>query len=313
MNDKLLNNDFDSELSPAEAASIDRILRETAEFDDSSVDYDAMLNGLKARAKAEGIVVFPAARTKKKNGLAKRLALGAATAAAVFVVGLSAMFVLNRIGSGASNSSPIEALVPDDAKQDGDKTVSNIVTAKATLGPKEDQPAATEAVRSGSESPISVVDTDAPEETLEPDYSPFPTEFPTKGGSAGYVDLSSFDEEPAEPEDLVPVDLPTCMNLRQPSEHEFGDPTLSAEAFGEADGQEYSYTCTVVYGLDVELEVGVAMYKYDEESGHITYIWRISEDAYLMVDFDGFTLEDAELLLSSLTEEPVKITADPAA
>ena len=299
MSEQPYNIDRDLELSPAETAEIDRILSETAALDDAGVDYGAILKGVKAKAKAEGIVIFPSAKAKKRRDLAKRLALGAATAAAVFVVGLSALFVLRQLGDDEYINGQVDALASEKAD---DKTASNVTHVKTTLAPRSESNATEEPDKRGeSGDPMNHI-ADTAEATEEPDR-PLPTEFATKGGSAGYVDLDKFREDPAAPDDLVPVELPSCMNVIRAEDPVFGPREISVEASGEADGKEYSYSCKVVHDLDVDVEVGIAMYKFDEESGHITYIWRISEDSFLVADFDGFDKEAADELLQSLVGE----------
>ena len=284
---------------------MDRLLASVSAEDNSRVDYDGMLKRIKAEAREEGIVVFPSAAARKRKGLVKRLALGAATAAAVFVVGLAVMLVLRTVlGDDASGgiSADVDAFASNAPAENHDSAVAE--TAKATRRPADSvkitgAPAETpDTVKKPDEDPVSA-DT--------PELSPFPTEFPMRGGSAGYVELDPFADEPEAPSDLVPLDLPSCMNVAPSYALSTDEPNLFAEAFGEDDGKAYSYNCTVVYDLDVDLEVGVAMYKYDEESGHITYIWRITEEAYLVVDFDGFTVEEAQELLASLAEAPDRI------
>ena len=301
MNEDMIRNVPETELSPEEFEAIDRILAGVAAEDDSRVDYSGMLRRVKEKAREQGIVVFPAARAKKRGGLVKRIALGAATAAAVFVVGLAALLVLKTVlGDDAeSPAADVDAYVSDKADSENavKEPVKNtaVVTSRPLDGTKNP----------GTYNPPAAESTSEPADpafTLLPDISPLPTEFPTKGGSAGYVELESFESDPSDSSDLVPADLPTCMNVMPPREALPTDSAISAEAYGEDAGKEYSYTCTVVYDLDVELGIGVAMYKYDEQTGHITYIWRISEEAFLVADFDGFTPEEAQELLASLTE-----------
>lgn len=306
MNEELFKNDFDTELSPEESAAIDRILAGISAEDDRRVDYDGMLRRIKAAAGSEGIVVFPSDRAKKRKGLVKRLALGAATAAAVFVVGLAAMLVLRTVLDDDAEAPVVgtEAYFSEKPVKDAHDSTPVKHTAKATSAPKDNTK-----VTNAPAAPVTEP-TSAPEEpslSVLPDLSPFPTEFPMRGGSAGYVELESFETAPEDAADLVPADLPPCMNVMPVDDPLLPVPNLSAEAAGADGGNEYTYTCTVVSDLDVELEVGVAMYKYDEESGHITYIWRITDEAYLVADFDGFSLEQAQELLTSLAEFPERV------
>ena len=306
MNDNVIKIDFEAELSPEESAAMDRLLASVSADDNSRVDYDGMLARIKAAASKEGIVIFPSAAGKKRRGLIKRIALGAATAAAVFVVGLAAMLVLKTVldddasGGTAADIDAYATKVPAadhssaEAAEPVKLTKQPSDSVKITSAPAEEP----DPVKNPADDPVS------PD---QPELSPFPTEFPMRGGSAGYVELDPFADEPEAPSDLVPLDLPSCMNVAPSYALSTDEPNLFAEAFGEDDGKEYSYNCTVVYDLDVDLEVGVAMYKYDEESGHITYIWRITEEAFLIVDFDGFTVEEAQELLASLAEEPDRI------
>ncbi len=314
-----MNNDFnnfgiDTELSPRESAAIDSIMKHAADRENGEVDYNAMLASIKRRAADEGIVVFPAGRKAKKESIWKRIALGAATAAAVFVVGLSVLFVLDSLSSGgqSSNHSSAEAFVsgePSGSKQGSSPSITALSTKAPSPGIKKETSSPNEVESAHSAAPVSR-ETDSAE---SPELSPFPTEFTMRGGSAGYLDLSSFENEPDNADDLVPADLPSCMVVMPQVDDLPESPNLSVQAAGESDGKTYSYTCMSVSDLVVDLDVGVAMYKYDEESGHITYIWRISEDTFLVVDFDGFDLESAEELLSSLTNDSIRIDATPAA
>lgn len=318
-----MNNDFnkyelDIELSPEETAAIDRLMKSVADADDREVDYDAMLDSIKRRAAGEGIFVFPAKKKTKKEGLLKRFAMGAATAAAVFAVGLFAMTMINKLSADKdqSESPAVDAYVSESASgvkrtsRPTNNTAADTKAPSAITDTKHTEPVL-EPV--STQSPEALPATQEPAPVELPDVSVLPTSFPMRGGSAGYLDLDPFEEEPLTASDLVPVSLPDCMNLRTDTGTPGDTSNLSAIAEGESDGQEYSYTCTVVHDLDVDLNVGMAMYKYDETSGHITCIWRISEDSFLVVEFDGFDLESAEEMLFSLVNESSRVELSPAA
>ena len=308
MNDEMFNNDIDYELSPEEASAIDRILYETAKYEDGKVDYSAMLRDIKARAKKEGIVIFPSQRTKKRAALARRIAAGVATAAAVFVLGFAVMSVVNnaKAGGKVSISDQIAANEPA-VTQTGDKIVNTAkAPTKTTEVPVQSNSDVAETFTSApvmTKEPVSE-HSDMPVFTPEPEISPFPSEFPMRGGTIGYIELDAMDGVLTSDNAPVPEGLPECMSIKRINGVELG-----AYAAGEQDGKAYSYTCIVLHDVESDLSIGVARYKLTEDSDKVSYLWRISEDTYLDIEFTGFDKAEADEFLISLAN----ITIEPAA
>lgn len=293
MNDDHIN-EFDIELSPEEEASIDRIMAEAAALDNAEVDFDAIYMGVKRRAAEEGIVIFPSKRDRRANtrrGILRAALAGAAVAAAVLAVGFGALTLVKQVFPESKGNNVIaDATVSEDAS-------ASLKTAKA--------PSPTSAVvdtepgEEGTHMFSAVPATQEPDLTEDPFLTPLPTETAMKGGVMGYVLLDSFDFVPDEIREIVPDDLPAFMVTKG-----IEDPVLEAKSYGVVEDTEYYYECRKlsVFDIeqgetDIELGVGVARYSYDETALTLHYLWRISEDSFLRIDFLGFDRYSAEDLL----------------
>lgn len=293
MSDNIKKIEYDGELPPRESEAIDRLLSETAAFDDSEVDYSAMLGRIKQKAAEEGILIMPKAKVKKKRpDLVKRIFAGFSAAAAIFVLGFAVLTATNVISPFAKTAPQQNAYAPDKHTGNEAALFTQTVlrtdflpdTEKPTGGPSSSNDAS-------KNTPIPVT-----EDPAVTEHSPAPTEFATKGGTSGYVSLPSMEAAPAKAEELVPDELPSCMQSRSDSK------SLSAEAYGRDGARQYSYKCTVVENKDPGIPVGVAIYTNCED-GRLTYMWRITEGSCLEVVFEGFTMAEAKDLLYSLAEE----------
>lgn len=309
MNDELFSTGYDAELPPGESEAIDRLLSGVAGLEDRDVDYKAMLRGIKARARDEGIVIFPSAGAKKRSNIIRRIALGAATAAAVFVLGFTVMKVVDRVTESSPDASKHTAAADPETTHSGDKTVTftkspAVVTETPVYNNSSDTAETPAADGTEATEPVNVIETSAPVESDVPETSPFPTEFSMRGGTGGYVELAPLDREITVVSDLVPDDLPGCMTIKRVDE-----PALGAYAEGVYDGQEYSYTCRVLYDVDSDLSIGVARYKLKDDSDKVSYLWRVSENTFLEIEFTGFDRKEAESYLLTLAD----ITLEPAA
>lgn len=297
MNDETLKNNPDTELSPEVDAAMHRLLSDVSERDNSGVDYERILGDIKRKAASENIVVFPSAKTAKKR---RNLARFAAVAAAAFLmIGAASLVASHMLNKENNYSASMDAAVsnpPESAKID-DKQASAftpIPTSVITNAPEEhNYEINTEAAFAVATEPviISEMPTDEPIE-----FSPFPTEFPTRDGVAGYVEIEAPESEPLEPSELIPSELPEFMDVKEST-----DP-FEAFAYGNSDDEEYCYTCQMLHDIDAELDIGVAQYNINDFSGTISYLWRISEDTFLYVEFTGFDRERTEGILASLFE-----------
>ncbi|MCR5808884.1 MAG: hypothetical protein K6G56_04920 [Clostridiales bacterium] len=310
MSDNIRKIEFENELSPEENARIDRLLSEVAEEDDAKVDYSAMLKAIKAKAAEEGILVFPkAAAKKKKRGALKRVFMGVSAAAAVFVLGFTALTAMNVIAPKAGFRNQ-DAYAPEDNKTvtESDHIQANrTACADFTIDPNlvKETSAATEApaetayVREAT--PVPAVPTDEPIiETAEPTV--IPTEFATKGGMSGYVAIPGFGEEPETADKLMPDEIPEFM------EQKLDDIERKASAFGSDVEGEHIFECRVEENPDPGIPVGVAVYT-DGYDGKLSYLWRITDELCLRVEFVGFDRKEAEDLLAGLAAENGGVTA----
>ena len=292
MNEDYMKNEY--ELSAAEEAELDRILRETAEADNREVDFDAIHDAILKNARRKGIYVFPANKSAKrpaagkKNGLARSLWTGAATAAAVFVIGFTVFAVLNGINGNRSNNKTAYGDTNDSA-------------VKQTLVTKAPEASAPEETIEPTVAPDVVMTlapitptADAARITLE---TPLPTEYPMRGGIAGYTLLAPFTVNAEVPSELLPALLPEIREVTS-SEDEF-----SVTAAGEDEGRDWCYKCRVISPdsdeADTTLGVSVARYTTDF-AGIIRYVWRVSEDSWLEITLIGFEREAADELLMSI-------------
>lgn len=291
MNDELNKN----ELEPEELIALDRLLTRTAGQDDAQVDYAAMLEGVKARAAKEGIVIFPSAKANRKKerrrSLIRSTVAGFAVAAAVLIVGFAAVKGADLL-FGQNDPKNVTADVSGDESSKHD----TIVRTKAPVATEqsayysESAPEVTDAVMT----PVPAA-TEIPDMTEDPAMTSMPTEYPMKGGVVGYVLLDSFDAVPDEIDELIPEDLPAFMEAKG-----IDEPFLEAKAYGIVDEKEFTYVCRMTDNIDSELSVGVARYSMNTDTNTIHYLWRISEENYLDIEFVGFERFFAENMLLSL-------------
>ena len=319
MNNDEYELDMMKSLSPEEEAAIDRILAETAAADDAEVDYAAILDGVRAKARAEGIAIFsPAAKkpVRKKLAVWAKVLSGIAAAAAVFVVSFFAVnsllgtqkapssadqqahniFDSDKKGGPSYSAEDSQTLSPHAVADDTINTFSP--AARGSSAPAETQngviPSPTE--------DIAAVVTEAPDPT--PSFEPIdpvirtateiPTELPVKGGVEGYFLIEAPDGELSRSDELIPAGLPAFM------ERVIYDGMPRVYARGVEDGKVYAYSCMAVSDIESDLGVGAARYRASL-SGEISYLWRIGESSYLLIDTEGFTREEGDELLRSIS------------
>ncbi len=269
------------ELSPEESAAIDRIMAQAAAEADAEVDYDGMLKAIKARAKAEGIVVFPGHPAKKKNAVRKVLT-GFAAAAAVVAVGFA---VYGSVKLLTPAKQPADQRSASVISGDPDNSADTVISSKTPSGIQSSVVPFT---------PTEEVATPLPT-VAAPDPTPFPTDSPiTKGVGVGFVDLTSFVHEPTTCDDITP-DLPEFMAVKSS-----GSGDLEVKAFGTSGMNRYYYSARVVKDPRTELSVGVARYERDAASNTIKYMWRITSGSLLEIEFSGFDFDSAQTALLSL-------------
>lgn len=299
MNDEMRINV--SELTPEEEAAIDRILREHANAENDGIDYAAIHDAILRKAREEGISVFAKpAKPAEKGGKAGnnekperkaawvRYALtGLAAAAAVFVIGF-AMFTILRDAFGTEKRSGQTAYTPDDGRP-ADGVVSSAEPAVRTEGIK------------GTSTPgIATFDPAVETHSTDtiPEPTPIPTEYPVRGGVGGYVELASFTAEPADSTWLIPAELPEYMP------YVCSETELFVTAAGKSEEGVSRYECRILRADDslanASLGIGCASYQTNEFSGTVKYLWRVTEESWLSVEFAGFDREQAEEILLSL-------------
>lgn len=282
----------DEPLSEEEEAEIDRLLNMTAEADDAKVDYAGIHDAVLEKARAEGIAVFPANRAESRKKTVRRVLAGVGTAAAVFAIGFFAVSVIRNSFPFLGSSSPRDLY--DAESQPGRKEAyvtapaANLLPAETTFAIRTEQ--APEAVETGV--PFTPAPTSATKNrALE---TPLPTEYAARGTRIGYLLVCPFTVDPVDSPELLP-ELPDFM------ETEVHDTDLYAAAYGVKDGREYVYKCfESQYAYpDSSLGVGVARMTA-EDTGLIRFTWRVTDDCWIEVFFEGFTEEEAVSLLKTL-------------
>lgn len=290
MNKNEYENNMIRELSPEEEANIDRLLRDTAAFDDSKVDYDRILSGIRRKAKAEGIAIFPAAKKsdKKKNGrIVRGILSGFGAAAAVFVVGIATFTLLTGLGK--------QSLAPsayDNQKSTREEQTESAATF-APITPDHHSASDVEIVTQAPVEPASR--TEVPEPTLLQTFAPIdpviisqrPTESPAACDDVTYIEIAVPDGSPASAGDLIPAALPEGMTVEE-SETE-----LEVAARSE-DGLYYS--CRALLETPADLDTGELRCS-ESDGAKLEYLWRIGESSCLEFEFIGFTREEAETLI----------------
>lgn len=276
--------ELDTELSPEEEAALDRFMRETAEKDSADIDFDGLHTRILEAAKKEGIVVFPKRAKSSRDSFIRRMLPGAAAAAAVFVVGLAVLAILNRLPkSGTPNGQTAYA----DTPTGGDKVVFT------------DAPRMTESMllpTNIAEPTALVIPTesfDIDNSTKAPEITALPTEYPVKGGTAGYTVLASFTQDPVSSLELLPDGYSDRFKKVVAEED-----ALSASATGEDEDGLVFYSCRVT-DVDDSIAVGVARYTLNE-AGLLRFVWRVTEDCCLDIIVEGFDRPAAEELLLTL-------------
>ena len=320
MNDKLFEDEMMNELSPEESAAIDRIMMSVAGEEDAEVDYDGMLRRIKKAAAAEGISVFPSAKSREKkrgrregrkgaSDLVRTLLIGAGTAAAVFAVGFALLSVLGKYGMKSEAPS---AHVDDMRNEQAASPAESIASSTGIISEDKNTPIASFA--SSTEQPTNApeitpeptqeyVITEMPVITADPGFNEIiPTSYPTKGGTAGVADLTAFVTDPAILEQLIPA-LPEYMQAKAVPEEN----AVYANGYDYETGRDRSYTCRMIEDADAELPIGYARFA-DNEEGLVHYIWRVTELTYLDIELSGFTRAEAEELLATL---PLCSGSDP--
>jgi hypothetical protein len=304
----MFEDEYLNELSPGESEAIDRIMMSAACEEDAEVDYEGMLRRIKKAAAEEGIAVFPGAKARgRKSGrkgmsdLVRTLLIGAGTAAAVFVMGIAALSVLGRFGvKSEAPSANVDELRSEkafmteegssgkNAHSQDDRSKPEPTFALVTMNP-------TSLPEYTAEPTQEFTITAMPEITADPGFDDIiPTSFPTKGGTAGVADLDHFVTDPAILEQLIPQ-LPYYMSAKTAPEEN----AVYAKGVDPATQNDRSYTCRMIESEDDELPIGYARFA-DDEHGLVRYIWRVTEQTYLDVEFSGFTREEAESLLVTM-------------
>ena len=310
MNEQNRSNEIIDLSSAREEAAVSRVIKAAAEFDDSKVDYEAMLRGIKARAAEEGLVIFPAQKAqskqsekaKKRIGL-RRVLAGVATAAAVFALGLGTLSVIKGFNNSAPSAPDIREeqqayndQPAESGKKGGDTVVVTAIPSSAPVSDTKSPAQPTQPQESCTAEP-------APTEEPLPEETAFPTEFTMGNGLVGFIELGSFDSVPENVEDLLPELLPTFMEVADPTVTEQDEEPFAARAMGtNEEGKDYYYTCLVEETPDEELAIGVARYELSE-GGQLSYLWRVTKDTCLRINLSAFEKTTADMMLSMLAVE----------
>lgn len=293
MNKNEYENDMTRVLTPEEDAYIDRMLRETADFDDSRVDYDAILEGVRRKAAAEGIAIFPAKKKpaeRKRSRVIRGILSGFGAAAAVFLVGIATFALLDGTRMKANAPS---------ANHDGEphEHTASICTKEPEIS---DAPVLQPTFDAVTEAPSETDGiTSEPDPTLLPTFAPadpvviteLPTREPTKGDTVTVIAIAAPDGKPETASDLIPQELPDAMTVEESGSR------LEVTAEGE-DGA--FYRCRAVEEAPADIKIGELRCS-ENYKGVLNYVWRIDEDTCLEFEFRSFTRETAEELIRSIT------------
>lgn len=333
MNNTEFENELNFELSPEENDFVDRLLRETAEFEDEKVDYEGMLRAIKAEAKKEGIVIFPAAKKQRRASVRKVIA-GLSTAAAVLAMGLAVLAIVKTnvkktdISPEAMKGDVTEAAIlptsnadavsPSELSSDHEPSENAYSTRNPELTsvPATEEPAPSALpVVSGSSlpdnSPLPTAAYNGEGKKDPPsDEITMPTGFPTRGGYVDYSLIAAFYAEPESTDQLIPEALPEDM----PAKESPDELMVYAASPAAKDETVRFYSCRVTDERDDDLEVGVARCAVNND-GSIRMLWHASEETWLLVEFGGIELEYAEQLLTTLPLccSPYSLEEEPAA
>ncbi|MBQ4446925.1 MAG: hypothetical protein II897_01355 [Clostridia bacterium] len=325
MNNNEFEYELNTELSPEETACIDRLLHETAEAEDSEVDYSGMLRAIKARAKEEGIVIFPAANKKAPRFTAKRVIASLGTAAAALAMGLAVLAVIksgtksslphSAMNDGEKSSSAAQTASVDMSVAPG-KTESLVTAVPVTAAPATEPPLTTEIPETPE--PAAPATEIIPSPSDKESYPivtevtiSVPTGYPTRGGYVDYSLIAAFTDAPDSADQLIPTAMPEDMPVKE-SPDELMVYAASKEQTKNVSARFYS--CRVTDERDESLEVGVARSTVSND-GSITMLWHAAEDTWLRIEFKGIEEEYAEQLLKSLPLccSPYSIEDEPAA
>lgn len=280
-------------VTEAEIMAADRLLSSVAEEANREVDYEAMLRGIKAEAMKQGLAAelnkkAKASKAEKRSRL-RRIAASAASIAAAFVLGMGVLSVIRAVDKApASNSGDADthqafvSEAPTAAPQSGDVKSGDSI------------PDETQVPVYRTNQPISTPEASAPTENTyqSPEITPMPSEFAFRGGMRGYTYIKGFDT-PETSMELVPPALPDFMEV-EPAEEGLG-----FNAWGKDEyGSPCRIVCDLVEASEYDLSEGAAIYTLHDD-GRVGYVWRINEKYMMHVDFEGFSYEDAELMLLS--------------
>lgn len=264
----------------ADEAAIDALLSRISAEEDAGVDYDEIYCGIEAKAKSEGLCVFPKKSVKNKSEKTiKRIAQAALVIACACVVGLGVTSLALSV-RGAGNSDEHLAYGDDPSPSANAVNPSELIKVEPTSAPNNDKFVTTSPDISSS----VMVD-------LTPD--PYGTPIPTKmAGMEERISLFTLNKITVSSE-LIPGGLPDYMYTRYPSR----DLRISSMGFDPAGNSIY-YDCTVTPYSPYELGEGEVII-VTLKDGSLCAYWRINEDQFLYICMDGFTFDDAVSLLKS--------------
>ena len=296
MNNEKLTTEYDTEdvmdVTAEQLAAVDSLLRSIGAEEDSKVDYNGMLRGIKAKAMEQGLAAElnrgrgkTAAERRKKL---RRIFSIAGSAAAALVVGVG---ILSVISHGSKSIQPGGDTVGHDALNDATSAPMAVVTSAPTQKGGNPEPTLDPAPLATSEPALPTDNTETVEST------PLPTEYAIRGGVRGYTYLGCF-ETPEELSALVPEVVNETMVV-EPFEDRFGYTAKS-----RTDGEWRYIECRLEDADEASEPEGAAVYTV-KDNGNVSFIWRINGDKVMYIDFEGFEYSVAEEILLTFIIKPV--------
>lgn len=301
---------MNTELAPEESAYIDRLLEETADADDMEVDYDGMLRAIKAKAREEGIVIFPASPRRPRFSAKKVIAALSATAA-VLAMGLGILLMSKTAIKSTAPSADAEPAgttaqeayatnktqLTAAATHDAQKTPDSVPGTPSSEAPMPTSRSATEDPAGPTAEPDPAFSEIAPSITdITENIITMPTGYPIRGGRVDYLLIAAFYAEPENAEQLIPEALPDDMPVKESPDELM---VYAASMTAEKHESVRFYSCRITDERDYDLEVGVARCKTGID-GSLEMLWRVTEETWLSVEFKGIEAEFAEQLLTTL-------------
>ena len=285
-------------VTESDIASADRLLRASADEQNSRVDYAGMLRSIKAEAIKQGLA--SAVNTgKDKKGRVGRIIGIAASVAAAFVLCIGVIGVMSSLYSRKSPGGDKSDNSGQIAYVDGTANAQPVETQSSPIEPVDTAPAATSVPMRSESAPLPTPDTsDFVEST------PLPTEVAVKGGVRGYTYITGF-TAPNKSAELYEGLLPEGMKAEPVEEG------LGFIAMGDAESGDFRFiSCRLEDAAESDEAPGIAIYTI-KMLGGVSFVWRIDENKLMYIEFEGFDYSEAEAFLFAYSQREAELT--PAA